>query len=325
MDWGRVQGPVRRELAQVDRQLATLFRSPIGIINQVAGHFLATRGKKFRPTLLLLVARLEGKADRSLISAACVVEIIHAAALIHDDSVDKSLLRRGLPTVNNLWTDEVAIIIGDFLYSKAFTKMVDENLHPAMEILARVSHEMTIGEALEFEHENDLAVSEEDYLEVIRAKTATLIGGACQIGASANGAASDRSRVKRFYRFGEQIGMAFQIADDLFDYVGDPSATGKGVGGDLESGKITLPLIHALKHGGRAAPRIGALVEKKQLAPPEWRELVTLLERGGHVAYAQERADAFAARARRALAPETDSPIKAALADAVLYAVARAN
>ena len=325
MDWGRVQGPVRRELAQVDRQLATLFRSPIGIINQVAGHFLATRGKKFRPTLLLLVARLTGKADRRLISAACVVEIIHAAALIHDDSVDKSLLRRGLPTVNNLWNDEVSIIIGDFLYSKAFTKMVDERLSPAMEILARVSHEMTIGEALEFEHENDLAISEDEYIEVIRAKTATLIGGACQIGAHAHDAQADRARGRRFYRFGEQIGLAFQIADDLFDYVGDPSATGKGVGGDLESGKITLPLIHALKNGARDAARIGALVEKKRLAPTEWQELVGMLERGGHIAYAQGRADAYASRARRALGPEADSPIKAALADAVQYAVARSN
>ncbi len=325
MDWGRVQGPVHRELAQVDRQLATLFRSPIGIINQVAGHFLATRGKKFRPTLLLLVARLTGKADRDLISAACVVEIIHAAALIHDDSVDQSLLRRGLPTVNHLWTDQVAIIIGDFLYSKAFTKMVDEELHPAMEILARVSHEMTIGEALEFEHANDLDVSEEQYLEVIRAKTATLIGGACHIGAAANGKKKDVARHKRFYRFGEQIGMAFQIADDLFDYVGDPTATGKGIGADLESGKITLPLIHALKNGGRASGRLAALVEKKRLLPPEWADLVSILTQGGHVAYAQSRADAFAARARRALAPETASPIKDALGDAVLYAIARSN
>ena len=325
MDWGRVQGPVRRELAQVDRQLATLFRSPIGIINQVAGHFLATRGKKFRPTLLLLVARLKGKADKDLISAACVVEIIHAAALIHDDSVDQSLLRRGLPTINNLWTDEVAIIIGDFLYSKAFTKMVDEELHPAMEILARVSHEMTIGEALEFEHANDLDVTEEEYLEVIRAKTATLIGGACQIGAAHNGGKKDRTRPGRFYRFGEQIGLAFQITDDLFDYVGDPTATGKGLGGDLEGGKITLPLIHALKNGGRQAGRLGTLVEKKRLVPEEWTDLVSILNQGGHVAYAQERADAFAARARRALAPEADSPIKLALGDAVQYAIARSN
>jgi len=325
MDWGRVQGPVRRELAQVDRQLATLFRSPIGIINQVAGHFLATRGKKFRPTLLLLVARLSGKADRKLISAACVVEIIHAAALIHDDSVDKSLLRRGLPTVNNLWNDEVSIIIGDFLYSKAFTKMVDEELNPAMQILARVSHEMTIGEALEFEHESDLDVTEEQYVEVIRAKTATLIGGACKIGALANGHGDDVARGKRFYRFGEQIGLAFQIADDLFDYVGDPSTTGKGVGGDLESGKITLPLIHALRNGGAHAAKVGKLAEKKRLEPAEWSELVTMLEQGGHVAYAQERADAYARRARRALAPEAASPIKDALGDAVQYAISRSS
>jgi len=320
-----VQGPVRRELAQVDRQLATLFRSPIGIINQVAGHFLATRGKKFRPTMLLLVARLGGKADRDVVSAACVVEIIHAAALIHDDSVDKSLLRRGLPTVNHLWNDEVAIIIGDFLYSKAFTKMVDEDLHPAMEILARVSHEMTIGEALEFEHEDDHEVTEAEYLEVIRAKTASLIAGACQIGASVNGKAKDKARVKRFAAFGENVGMAFQITDDLFDFVGDTSATGKGVGGDLESGKITLPLIHALQTNGKDGKRVNQLVEKKTLDPAEWRELVATLERTGSIAFATGRAQDYAKKARRALAAEPDSEIKDALGAAVQYAVSRLN
>jgi octaprenyl-diphosphate synthase len=325
MDWSLVQGPVRRELARVDRQLATLFRSPIGIINQVAGHFLATRGKKFRPTLLLLVARLGGKIDRDVIAAACVVEIIHAAALIHDDSVDKSLLRRGLPTVNHLWNDEVAIIIGDFLYSKAFTKMVDEGLHPAMEILAKVSHEMTIGEALEFEHEGDLAVSERQYLEVIRAKTASLIGGATEIGAAVNGGAKDKTRVKRFKEFGEQIGMAFQITDDLFDYVGDPSATGKGLGADLESGKITLPLIHALAVGGKDGARVAAFVEKKSLTPGEWHELLAMLQRLGSISYAESRAAAFARRARKSLAAESSSPTRDALEAAVEYAVSRRN
>ncbi|MGH7724702.1 MAG: polyprenyl synthetase family protein, partial [Candidatus Eiseniibacteriota bacterium] len=311
--------------AQVDRQLATLFRSSIGIINQVAGHFLATRGKKFRPTLLLLTARLSGKADKDVVSAAVVVELIHAAALIHDDSVDKSLLRRGLPTVNHLWNDEVAIIIGDFLYSKAFTKMVDEELHPAMEILARVSHEMTIGEALEFEHENDLDVSEEEYLDVIRAKTASLIAGACQIGASVNGKAHDKNRARRFRDFGERVGMAFQITDDLFDFVGNPGETGKGVGGDLESGKITLPLIHALRAGGATAKRVAALVEKRRLEPVEWKELLTLLQRAGSIAYAQSRATEFARQARLALSREPETPIRGALDAAVQYAVARSS
>jgi octaprenyl-diphosphate synthase len=323
MDWSRVQGPVRRELAQVDRQLAMLFRSRIGIINQVAGHFLATRGKKFRPTLLLLVARLSGKAGRDVVSAACVVEIIHAAALIHDDSVDKSLLRRGLPTVNHLWNDEVAIIIGDFLYSKAFTKMVDEELHPAMEILARVSHEMTIGEALEFEHEGDLHVTEKQYLDVIRAKTASLIAGACAIGASVNGKAKNKPRVKRFEAFGDHVGMAFQITDDLFDYVGDPTSTGKGVGADVESGKITLPLIHALALDGKDGRRVGELVEQRKLTPAEWVELVGLLERSGSIAYAAGRAKDYAKKALKAIAPEPESPIKAALGAAIEYSISR--
>jgi len=186
-----------------------------------------------------------------------------------------------------------------------------------------VSHEMTIGEALEFEHEGDLAVSEKDYLDVIRAKTASLIAGACKIGASVNGKAKDKARVKRFEAFGDHVGMAFQITDDLFDYVGDPTSTGKGVGADLESGKITLPLIHALSLNGKDGKRVGALVEQRRLEPGEWSELVALLEQRGSIAYAAARAKEYAKKAQRAIAPEPDSPIKTALGAAIEYAIAR--
>jgi octaprenyl-diphosphate synthase len=192
-----------------------------------------------------------------------------------------------------------------------------------MEILARVSHEMTIGEALEFEHEDDHGVTEEQYFDVIRAKTASLIAGACQIGASVNGKAKDKARVKRFRDFGDHVGMAFQITDDLFDYVGDPTSTGKGVGGDLESGKITLPLIHALAQGGKDGKRVADLIEKKRLTPTEWSEMVGLLERNGSLEYATSRAYDYAKKARRALAPEPTSAIKDALDASVDYAISR--
>src|SRR5215470_19498394 len=184
-----VQRPVRRELARVQTHLRELFRTPIPILNQVGGHVLATRGKKFRPTLLLLTARLRGHLGRDAVLCAAVVEMVHAAALIHDDSVDRSDLRRGLPTVNGLWTDEMAIIMGDYLYAQAMSTLVANKFDAAMEILARVVTEMSCGEALEFQYAHDLAVREDQYEELIRAKTGSLIGAATEIGAGLNGGA----------------------------------------------------------------------------------------------------------------------------------------
>src|SRR5262245_36666771 len=150
-----IQKPVRRELERVQEHLRDSFRTPIPILNQVGGYVLATRGKKFRPTLLLLVARLRGPATADALIAATVVEMVHAAALIHDDSVDKSDLRRGRPTVNGLWTNEMAIIMGDYLYAQAMSTLVTNKFDAAMEILARVVTEMSCGEALEFQYAHD--------------------------------------------------------------------------------------------------------------------------------------------------------------------------
>lgn len=326
MDWDLVQGPVRRELAQVDRQLAQLFRSPVAIVNAVAGHFLGTRGKKFRPTLLLLVSRLRGRAGREQVMAATVVELIHAAALIHDDSVDRSVLRRGLPTVNRLWNDDVAIVVGDFLYSKAFETLVRAQLLPAMEILADATHRMALGEALELEFEGRLQLGEDEYLQVIGAKTASLMAAACEIGALGNGrgGAGAGRRAARFRRFGEAVGMAFQIADDVIDFRGHPAETGKRLGTDLREGKVTLPLIRALRRLPAARRRrLAALAARRRLRRAEFGELVGLIEQGDGFRYALARAGEYAQRAQRLLEPEAASPVREALGHAVQYAVGR--
>jgi len=326
MDWDLVQGPVRRDLAQVDRQLAQLFRSPVAIVNAVAGHFLGTRGKKFRPTLLLLVARLAGKVRREQVMGATVVELIHAAALIHDDSVDKSVLRRGLPTVNRLWNDDVAIVVGDFLYSKAFETLVSARLLPAMEILAGATHQMALGEALELQFAGQLGLAEREYLKVIDAKTASLMAAACEIGALPAKARTPagRRRAARFRRFGRAVGMAFQIADDVIDFLGHPAETGKRLGTDLREGKVTLPLIHALRRlRGAPRSRLAALAAQRRLRRVEFRELVGLIAAGDGFRYATARARAYARQAQRLLASEPSSAVKEALGHAVDYAVGR--
>jgi octaprenyl-diphosphate synthase len=319
-----VQKPVRRQLDEVQKRLRGLFRTPIPILNEVGGHVLATRGKKFRPTLLLLTAKLRGTLGADAIVNATVVELVHAAALIHDDSVDRSHLRRGQPTVNGLWTDEMAIIMGDYLYAQSMALLVEHEQNAAMGVLARVVTEMSCGEALEFQHAYNLDVTEAEYEELIRAKTGSLIGAATEIGAGLNGGARQPRRRDAFRGFGEQVGVAFQIVDDLFDYLSDSEVTGKPVGYDLAEGKVTLPLIAALRQASDAdRRRLRALAGRKKWTRGQWSSLCALIERAGGFEYSRRRAAELAERARGLLSSEPRSAARTALDAAIDYAVLR--
>jgi octaprenyl-diphosphate synthase len=319
-----VQKPVRRELERVQGFLRDAFRTPIPILNQVGGHVLATRGKKLRPTLLLLVARLKRRSPDDAVVCATVVEMVHAAALIHDDSVDQSDLRRGQPTVNGLWTDEMAIIMGDYLYAQSMKLLVEYQQGTAMEVMARVVTEMTCGEALEFQYAHDLDVTEAQYEELIRFKTGSLFGAAAEMGAGLGPGGRDRRGRERFRRFGERLGIAFQVVDDLFDYESDPAVTGKPVGHDLAEGKVTLPLIAALRAAApRDRERLRRLASRKRWTPRQWHTLKTLIERAGGFEYARRRAEALADEARGLLAGERPGPVRRALEQAVEYSIRR--
>jgi octaprenyl-diphosphate synthase len=319
-----VQKPVRHELGRVQTHLRRLFRTPIPILNQVGGHVLATRGKKFRPTLLLLVAKTRGPVREEAVLCATVVEMVHAAALIHDDSVDKSGLRRGVPTVNGLWTDEMAIIMGDYLYAQAMATLVTHGFQDAMGVLARVVTEMSCGEALEFQYAYDTAVTEEKYLELILNKTGSLIGAATEIGTGLRTGKSEMKERERYRRFGEKLGVAFQIADDLFDYLAEPEVTGKPVGADLADGKITLPLIAALQLATeRDRKALRTLAVRRKWTPDQWARLRALVERAGGFAYARRRAQELADEARGLLNGERQGPARRALDHAIDYAVNR--
>lgn len=303
--------------------LREAFRTPIPILNQVGGHVLATRGKKFRPTLLLLVSRLRGELGEDAVRCATVVEMVHAAALIHDDSVDKSDLRRGRPTVNGLWTDEMAIIVGDYLYAQSMKILVENELFVPMGVLASVVSEMTCGEALEFQYQHDLDVSEEQYEELIRAKTGSLIGAATEIGSCLT-APRDARRREKFRRFGERVGVAFQIVDDLFDYTSDSDVTGKPVGYDLADGKVTLPLIAALRNATEVdARRLRRLAARKRWTTVQWDQLKAVIEKCGGFDAARRRALLLAEEARQVLRDEPASAARTALQAAVDYCVHR--
>ncbi len=319
-----LQKPVRHELGRVQTHLRRLFRTPIPILNQVGGHVLATRGKKFRPTLLLLVAKTRGRVNEEAVLCATVVEMVHAAALIHDDSVDKSGLRRGVPTVNGLWTDEMAIIMGDYLYAQAMATLVTHGFDAAMGVLARVVTEMSFGEALEFQYAYDTSVTEQKYEQLILAKTGSLIGAATEIGTGLGTGATESKRRDRYRRFGERIGVAFQIVDDLFDYLAEPEVTGKPVGADLADGKITLPLIAALRLATeRDRKSLRALALRKRWTPAQWARLRDLIGRAGGFDYARQRAQELADEARDLLNGERTTPARRALDHAIDYAVNR--
>ncbi len=318
------QVPVEADLARVDRLIQEFFHaSASGLARDVARHVLATNGKRVRPTLLLLVARRQRETPERAILSGAAVELIHMATLIHDDSIDRSMLRRGLPTINSMYSDQVSIIMGDFVYSKAFAVMVERGLYREMGILAETAHVMSRGEMRQLERKNRLTSTEADYLEVIDEKTASLFHAACTIGAIARG--SSEEEIAALGRFGIAYGRAFQITDDLFDFIGEEAVMGKARGSDLKSGRVTLPVIAALANASpREWSRIEEVVLSGGLANGLWDEVVSFIDLKGGVDYCFERA-AHHAREARAILEEVDldTDSRQALAAAVDHVVQR--
>src|SRR4029077_5538659 len=248
-----IQRPVAHDLVRVAEELRRIIAAGFPSIAEVNDHLLRMKGKLFRPMLLLLSAQATGEADARTGTLAAVVELIHLATLVHDDSVDHSALRRGLPTLNTLFSHQIAVIMGDYLYSRAIIELVKADDIEPLRVFARVTNEMTIGEMRQLEAHDKLSYTEAQYDHLIRAKTASLLSGACECG-GLRGAPAHRAALAAF---GLRLGMAFQITDDLLDYTEPEAVTGKPWGLDLKEHKVTLPLIAALP---RMAPEGRRLV-----------------------------------------------------------------
>ena len=318
-----LQGGVEGRLAQVRDEIRRLIEADFPLITQANSHLIRMQGKMFRPTLVLLAdAATAGTpaADSRPVSLAAVVELIHLATLVHDDAVDHSVLRRGMPTLNALFSHQVAVIMGDYLYSRAVIELVRLGELDPLRILSRVTNEMTIGEMRQLLAHDPLAFTEADYDLLIRAKTATLISGACEVG-GIRGTFLERAALRQY---GEGLGMAFQIVDDLLDFTGVEADTGKPAGHDLREHKVTLPLIHALPRmspGQRA--RVAALLENPEPSDGEIAGVVEAVEERGGLDYARTRARAFCAQAEVALDELSPSPARERLRASLTFVLER--
>ncbi len=286
-----IQAALGSGLERVQRELRRIVEADFSLIAEVNSHLLRMQGKMFRPTLLLLANEATGARDSRAPILAGVVELIHLATLVHDDSVDHSVLRRGMPTINSVFSHQVSVIMGDYLYSRAVIELVRLNDLEPLRVMSRVTNEMTVGEMRQLLAHDPLAFSEEEYDLLIRAKTASLVSGACEVGAL-RATPGEREALRRF---GQSLGMAFQIVDDLLDYTEQQAVTGKPSGLDLREHKVTLPLIAALERMSPTERRqVNELMRSPEPTDDQIAEVVAAVTLNGGLDYARDRAQAFA-------------------------------
>jgi octaprenyl-diphosphate synthase len=318
------QEPIQTDLDRMQDVLREFFRSRVPLIREVGEHLLTMSGKRFRPALTLLIARLGGKKVRDPVFAAAVIELIHTATLVHDDTIDKSALRRGLPTINALYNDLVATILGDYIYTKVLVDLFDGGEDRIVRAVARTTYEMSIGEMLQIQQKRNATLREEDYLELVDAKTASLMAASCEVGAIVGGLPPED--VEAWRLFGMDLGRAYQITDDIFDYVGDAGQLGKGAHSDLAEGKVTLPLIRALERCNEGErERVEQILARPMLTPDDWRFVLELLRTHAALEDCRDVAQACAARAIARLDGLPPSVYAAGVRQAVDYAVTRSH
>lgn len=312
---------VASEFAAVNDFILTQLHSNVALVENIGHYIVDAGGKRLRPLLSLLSAGAVAEVNSEHVKLAAVIEFIHTATLLHDDVVDLSELRRGRPTANAHWGNAPSVLVGDFLYSRAFQILVAIGNMPLMGLLSDTTNTVAEGEVLQLTRAGQADTSEDDYFEVIRSKTAVLFAAAC------SGAAilSQREEQRQtLHDYGMNLGIAFQLVDDVLDYQGKPEETGKNIGDDLAEGKPTLPLIHVMKHGSPEQQRLvrEAISQKSAAQLPE---IVAAVSRSGALDYCQQAAQHYSSQALKALAPLPPSDHRDALARLTELALQRTS
>ncbi|MCC7006792.1 MAG: polyprenyl synthetase family protein [Ottowia sp.] len=312
--------PIAEDMAQVDRVIRTQLASDVSLIQDVSKYIIGAGGKRLRPALLLLFARALGYEGAHHHLLAAVVECIHTATLLHDDVVDDSTLRRGHHTANTVFGNPASVLVGDFLYSRAFQMMVVPGNIRVMQILADATNTIAEGEVLQLLNMHDPALNQARYLQVIRFKTAKLFEAAARLGAVL--AQANASTEEAAAKYGQHIGTAFQLIDDLLDYSADAASLGKNIGDDLREGKSTLPLIFLLEHG---TPEQQALTRQaiEEGGTPHFDKIYAAIQSSGALDYTQKCAEREVDAAAAAIAQLPASPFQNSLLELCAFSVQR--
>src|SRR3954470_10932493 len=312
--------PIRGDLEKVDREFARHVQSQVELIPTIGKYIQTSGGKRVRPAVLLMASRMSGYTGDQAALYAASIEFIHTATLVHDDIIDGSELRRGRLAVHSRWGNDITVLLGDYLYIKSMGMALTQDSLDVIRLLCDVTLRMIEGELYQLTKTGDVDITEEEHLEIIRRKTAFLFGGCAQIGGMLGGVTPEQENALREYGF--NLGVAFQLVDDLLDYTADQVALGKPVGGNLREGKVTLPVIFLLQRGGKDADRlIRRVVEDRAVSQDQWREILTLLREHRATALAYDRAVEYANRAKSCLAafpPSRERDALLALPDYVL-------
>lgn len=313
--------PIRADLEKVDVEFGRHVQSQIELIPRIGQYIQTSGGKRIRPALLLMASRLSGyQGDRSILYAA-VVEFIHTATLVHDDIIDDSDLRRGRLAVHSRWGNDITVLLGDYLYIKSMALALTHDELDIIRLLCDVTLRMIEGELYQLTKNGDADITEEQHFDIMRRKTAYLFGGCAQIGGMLGTVSSEREQALREYGF--NLGMAFQLVDDLLDFTGDTEAVGKPIGSDLREGKVTLPLIHLLMHetDGAGSRIVRDVIASREVTRETWHALLHLLKEHASIDYAQRKAEDFAETAKKplyAFPPSAERDALLALPDYVL-------
>ncbi len=298
-----------------------VLHSNISLAEQVIRYIAGRKGKRLRPLLVFLSARLHGQTTAKTMEAGVIVELLHTATLIHDDVVDESTLRRGSPTVNHLWNNKISVLIGDFLFSRTLTALVGLQDPEALAIISEAANRITEGELIQIDHDHDYEMGENVYFDLVSKKTAALFSAACALGAwSVADGFESQSKMRLF---GENLGIAFQIKDDLLDYVGETAKLGKPTGNDIRENKVTLPLIHALARAGNSRRQEILRLLESGVDEDGIRKVVAFVNDFGGVDYSTRTAKEYGEKACAILQTYPASETKTCLNTLVEFAINR--
>ncbi len=321
MNLSHVLEHVADDLVHVEAAIIQNIQTDIPLLTNVAEYILRSGGKRLRPALVLLSAKMFGYTGENTIRAAQVVEYLHTATLLHDDVVDHADMRRSQQAARNIWGNEASVVVGDYLFSMVFHMLTQLRNLEVLDVMAQTTKLMAKGELLQLARAYD-SVDEQEYLDIIFNKTACLFASAVKMGASLGGASAEDKQ--RLYDYGMSIGIAFQIVDDALDYMKGRARTGKSIGIDLQERKVTLPLIHLLKHAPvEEQQRVRAILKESEITQDHVHEVIALMEHHGSIPYSLQVAEKYVDEAKSALAPLPSSQIKTLLTEVAEFIVFR--